>query len=66
MAHPKSKISKQRKRKRRTHYVAETPQIATCKTTGEPHLLHRTYEVDGATYYRGRVVVPAPEFEDEE
>ena len=51
MAHPKSKISKQRKRKRRTHYVVGTPQIATCKTTGEPHLFHRTYEVDGDIYY---------------
>ena len=37
MAHPKSKISKQRKNKRRTHKKATVPQIAVCKTTGEAH-----------------------------
>ena len=35
MAHPKSKISKQRKAKRRTHYKATAPQISICKVTGE-------------------------------
>ena len=35
MAHPKRKISKTRRDKRRTHYKASVPQIATCKTTGE-------------------------------
>jgi len=30
MAHPKSKISKQRKRKRRTHYKAAVPTVAKC------------------------------------
>ena len=59
MAHPKSKISKQRKRKRRTHYKAAVPNIATCKVTGEPHLLHRAYWVDGTMYYRGQVVIQA-------
>ncbi len=64
MAHPKSKISKQRKRKRRTHYKAETPTIATCKTTGEKHLYHRAYYDDeGNMYYRGKVIVPALEEE---
>ena len=48
MAHPKSKISKQRKRKRRTHYKAATPQISTCTTTGEKHMYHRAYrDIDG-------------------
>ena len=61
MAHPKSRISKQRKHKRRTHKKTAVPQIATCKTTGEKHLLHRTYEVDGDTYYRGRVVIKGDE-----
>jgi len=50
MAHPKSRISKQRKRKRRTHKKSTIPQIATCKTTGEPHLYHRAYWVDGNMY----------------
>ena len=47
MAHPKSRISKQRKRKRRTHKKAEMPQLATCRTTGEPHIYHRGVWVDG-------------------
>ena len=35
MAHPKRKISKTRRDKRRTHLKAITPQISTCSTTGE-------------------------------
>ncbi len=61
MAHPKSKISKQRKRKRRTHKVAAIPQIAKCPTTGEPHLYHRAYWLDGSMYYKGQVVIQADE-----
>ena len=30
MAHPKRKISKTRRDKRRTHYKATAPQVATC------------------------------------
>lgn len=63
MAHPKSRISKQRKRKRRTHKKASVPQIAICKNTGEPHLFHRAYEHDGDMYYRGKLLVKA---EDED
>lgn len=60
MAHPKSKTSKQRKRKRRTHFVATAPNVATCKTTGEKHLMHRAYYDDeGNMMYRGRVLVKA-------
>lgn len=61
MAHPKSKISKQRKRKRRTHYKATTPQLATCSTTGEVHQYHRAYYVDGNMYYKGQMVIKAEE-----
>ena len=50
-----------RTRKRRTHYKIDAPNIATCSTTGEKHLLHRTYVVDGAMYYRGNVLIAAPE-----
>jgi hypothetical protein len=38
MAHPKRKISKTRRDKRRTHYKATVAQIATCPITGEAHL----------------------------
>ncbi|MEL6922783.1 MAG: 50S ribosomal protein L32 [Bacteroidota bacterium] len=61
MAHPKSKISKQRKRKRRTHYKADVPQVAKCKTTGESHQYHRAYWLEGNMYYRGQVVIKAEE-----
>ncbi|MEL7021123.1 MAG: 50S ribosomal protein L32 [Bacteroidota bacterium] len=58
MAHPKSRISKQRKRKRRTHKKAAVPQIATCTSTGEKHLYHRAYfDEEGNMRYRGKVLV---------
>jgi len=57
MAHPKSRISKQRKRKRRTHQKATIPQIAVCSKTGEAHLWHRAYEHEGDLYYKGKLVV---------
>jgi large subunit ribosomal protein L32 len=57
MAHPKRKISKTRRDKRRTHYKASTQQIATCPETGENHLYHRAYWSEGKLYYRGKVVI---------
>ena len=64
MAHPKSRISKQRKRKRRTHVKAAVPQVVTCTVTGERHLMHRAYnDEDGNTYYRGKILIKAPEIE---
>ncbi len=59
MAHPKSRISKQRKRKRRTHYKAEIPHVLTCKNTGEAHLMHRAYWHEGNMYYKGQMVIEA-------
>jgi large subunit ribosomal protein L32 len=61
MAHPKSRISKQRKRKRRTHKKATAPNVAICETTGEAHLWHRAYWHDGDLYYRGKVLVKGDE-----
>ena len=57
MAHPKRKISKTRRDKRRTHYKAEMPQIAVCSKTGESHLYHRAYWHEGKLYYRGKVLL---------
>ena len=57
MAHPKRKISKQRRDKRRTHYKAEAPTVAVCSTTGETHLYHRAYWYEGKMYYKGNVVI---------
>lgn len=61
MAHPKSRISKQRKGKRRTHKKAAFPTVATCRTTGEAHLFHRAYWYEGSMYYKGQVVIEAAE-----
>ena len=55
MAHPKRKISKTRRDKRRTHYKASSAQIATDKTTGQDHLYHRAHWHEGKLYYRGKV-----------
>ena len=57
MAHPKRKISKTRRDKRRTHYKAEMPQVAVCSKTGESHLYHRAYWYEGKLYYRGKVLL---------
>jgi len=61
MAHPKSKTSKQRKRKRRTHYKAEEPTLGTCQTTGQAHLLHRAHWHEDKLYYKGKVVMDREE-----
>jgi len=61
MAHPKSKISKQRKRKRRTHFKAEVPQVSICQETGEAHQFHRAYYHGDDLYYRGKVLIKAEE-----
>ena len=61
MAHPKSKISKQRKRKRRTHFKAEVPQMSISKETGEAHQFHRAYYHGDDLYYRGKVLIKAEE-----
>ena len=57
MAHPKRKISKTRRDKRRTHYKVADSQIATCKTTGEAHLYHRAHWHEGKLSYRGKVLI---------
>ena len=57
MAHPKRRQSTTRRDKRRTHYKASTPNIATCPTTGEPHLFHRAHWYEGKLYYKGKVVM---------
>ena len=56
MAHPKRKISKQRRDKRRTHYKIGAPTLAKDSTTGEVHQYHRGHFVDGDFYYRGKLV----------
>lgn len=57
MAHPKRKISKSRRDKRRTHLKSTPRNIAIDPTTGEPHLFHRAHWYEGKLYYRGKVVL---------
>jgi large subunit ribosomal protein L32 len=55
MAHPKTRISKQRKRKRRTHYKIEAPNVVACSNCGSPKLTHHICGDCG--HYRGRPLV---------
>ncbi len=59
MAHPKRKVSKTRRDKRRTHDKAVAPTISICGETGTPHQRHRAYYVEGNLYYKGKLVVEA-------
>jgi large subunit ribosomal protein L32 len=61
MAHPKRKISKTRRDKRRTHYKTTGPTIAIDSTTGEAHLYHRAHWHEGKLYYKGKVVLEKAE-----
>ncbi len=55
MAVPKKRTSKQRKRKRRTHYKAERSTIRECERCGDPKLPHRVCLSCG--YYRNEAVI---------
>jgi len=55
MAHPKRKTSKQRKRKRRTHYKAQRKHTTTCANCGATHEYHRVCPECG--FYRGKMAV---------
>lgn len=55
MAHPKRKISKQRRDKRRTHYKATAPTYVTCPNCGASVLYHRVCNECG--YYKGNQAI---------
>ncbi len=55
MAHPKHRISKQRRNKRRTHYKAGEVALATCSNCGQTIRFHRVCPECG--YYRGRLAI---------
>lgn len=54
MAVPKRRVSKQRKRKRRTHQKAQQATLGTCSKTGDPALRHRVCPTSGM--YRGKLI----------
>jgi len=55
MAHPKRKISKTRRDKRRTHYKATAPALGVCSNCGSSVKLHTVCGECG--YYRGQLAV---------
>ena len=55
MAHPKRKISKQRRDKRRTHYKAVPKQLSVCSNCGATIQYHRVCGECG--HYRGALAV---------
>ncbi len=52
MAHPKRKVSKSRRDKRRTHYKSSAPTLVACPNCGEMKLSHRACPNCG--YYAGK------------
>ncbi|QDA62309.1 50S ribosomal protein L32 [Hymenobacter jejuensis] len=57
MAHPKRRTSKTRRDKRRTHDKLTPKAITICQNTGELHLRHKAYVVDGDLYLHGKVAI---------
>lgn len=55
MAHPKRKISKQRRDKRRTHYKAVAPTVIICSNCGTAVKYHRVCHECG--YYKGKLAI---------
>ncbi len=55
MAHPKRKISKTRRNKRRTHYKAQMPNVTNCPNCKAPILWHHV--CDSCGQYRGQQVI---------
>ncbi len=55
MAVPKKRTSKQRKRKRRTHYKAEPVTVNMCPNCGDPKVPHRVCPSCG--HYGGEAVL---------
>lgn len=55
MAHPKRKISKSRRDKRRSHHAIKAPVITECGNCGASHRLHHVCPSCG--HYRGRQIL---------
>ena len=55
MPNPKHKHSSTRRDKRRTHYKAVAPTVATCSNCGSPVLFHRVCAECG--YYKGKPAI---------
>ena len=63
MAVPKRRISKQRKRKRRTHYKAQAATVHNCPRCGDAKMPHRVCLSCG--HYDGKQIVEVSTDADE-
>lgn len=57
MAHPKRKISKTRRDKRRAHDFLTGKQLSVDPTTGETHRSHHAHVYEGNLYYKGKLMI---------
>jgi len=55
MAHPKHKISKQRRDTRRAHHALTPATFVACSNCGGAHLFHRVCPSCG--FYRGKLAI---------
>ncbi len=55
MANPRSKMSKTRRDKRRTHYKATAPALTKCSNCGATIQMHHVCPECG--YYRGQLAI---------
>lgn len=58
MAHPKHRISKERKRRRRSHDSLTAVSLSECPNCGEQKLPHQACRHCG--YYKGKVYIGEP------
>lgn len=57
MAHPKRRTSSAARDRRRSHYKLTPKAVTLCQNTGELHLRHKAYVVDGDLYLNGKVAI---------
>jgi len=57
MAHPKRRTSSATRDKRRSHHKLTPKAITICAATGELHLRHKAYVVDGDLYHNGKLAI---------
>lgn len=59
MPNPRTRHSKSRKRKRRTHYKIVAPNVSNCANCGAPTMMHHVCGECG--HYKGKQVVASRE-----
>ena len=57
MAHPKRRTSSATRDKRRSHHKLTPKAVTICPNTGELHLRHKAYVVDGDLYHNGQLAI---------